>query len=364
MNTPPRSYIIAEAGVNHNGSAALARELIDAAKAAGADAVKFQTFRSGRLVSSRAEKADYQKRTTGAGSQQEMLAALELSPEIFRELARYAAAREIDFLSSAFDEQSLDLVVSLGVSRLKLGSGELTNGPMLLASARYGLPVILSTGMATIEEIRDALGLLACAYLMPGELPSALRRKAAYDSENGRKALQGRVTLLHCTTEYPCPMNEVDLKAMGALRREFGLPVGYSDHTEGIAVSLAAAALGATVIEKHMTMDRSLPGPDHRASISPSEFAALVSGVRAIEMALGREEKFVHSAELKNAGVARRSLVAQRAIAKGEEFSLDNLTSKRPGTGISPMHLWDLLGRKASRAYEADALIDSSEIHL
>jgi N-acetylneuraminate synthase len=339
----------------------MARDLVDAAAAAGADAVKFQTFNSSKLVAVHAKKADYQKTTTGSGSQLDMLKSLELSPDAFQQLALYCKERGIEFLSSAFDEESLALIVSLGVSRLKLGSGELTNGLMLRACAQTRLPLILSTGMATIDEIESAVGLVAETYLKPEEQPASASWGAAATSELGRAALRQRVTLLHCTTEYPCPFDQVDLRAMNVLTTKFGLPVGYSDHTPGISVSLAAVALGAQVIEKHLTLNRSLPGPDHSASIEPAEFALLVKSVREVEMARGREEKLVHAVEERNKQVARRSLVALRDIAPGEIFTPDNVASRRPGTGISPMLFWSLLGRKARQKYNPDDLISSAE---
>lgn len=354
----PKTFIIAEAGVNHNGSLKLALDLVDAAKDTGADAVKFQTFDPKKLVSSKAEKAEYQKETTGEGSQQEMLEKLRLSAHEFSTIADHAKKKGIEFMSSAFDEGSLDIVVSLSVPRLKLGSGELTSGPMLYACAQTGLPLILSTGMGTIEQIREALCLLAQSYLNPKMLPDAKTWKGVYESAAGQKILKERVTLLHCTTAYPCPEDQVDLQAMAHLRSEFGLPVGYSDHTEGIAVSIAAAALGARVIEKHFTIDRNLPGPDHKASLDVTSFTEMVKGIRQVESALGSAEKFIRPIEAEISKVARRSVVAARPIKKGEKLTLENLTSKRPGTGISPMRLWELLGKEAGRDYGEDDLIE------
>lgn len=356
------TYIIAEVGVNHNGSLTLAKELIDAAAGTGADAVKFQAFKTGRLVSARASKAEYQKRATGEGSQYEMLSRLELSADQFSELAAYSRQKGIEFLSSVFDEESLQTIVSLQVPRLKLGSGELTNGPLLDACARTGLPLIISTGMARIDEVHQSLMLLAHSYTRPTLSHSLDRWRESYQSAPGRAALEKYVTVLHCTTEYPCPLDQVDLKAMEDLRARFKLPVGYSDHTAGFHVSVAAVALGAEVIEKHFTLDCTLEGPDHRASLEPHDFRAMVSAIREVELALGEGVKRVQPAEAGNASVARRSLVAQRAISAGEQFSLSNVTVKRPGTGLSPMRLWELCAARASRSYEADEVIDLSEL--
>jgi N-acetylneuraminate synthase len=358
-----RIFLIAEAGVNHNGSLEQAKELVKVAKEIGADAVKFQTFRADKLVSVSAEKAHYQKVTTGSdGSQLEMIRSLELSSTQFQELANYAERLSIEFMSTPFDEESVELVVSLGVKRLKIGSGDLTSGPLLLAMSRSCLPIILSTGMGTLHEIREALAVLAFGYTQKDTPPSPSSFEMAFQSEVGKDALARSVTLLHCTTEYPCPPNEIDLRVMDTLRNHFGLSVGFSDHSEGISASLAAAALGASVIEKHITLSRSLPGPDHRASLEPNEFALLVKGVREIEQALGHPEKTPRPSEKKNIAIARKSLVASSAIAKGERFTLENLTTKRPGSGISSMRYWELLGKEAARSYAKDELIEDSEL--
>lgn len=350
-------FVVAEAGVNHNGSVARALELIDRAAAAGADAVKFQTFKAERIASRFAGKAVYQKRTTSASeSQLDMLRRLELGEAAHRRLAARCRARRIVFLSTPFDRGSLRfLTAGLKVPLLKLPSGELTNGPFLLDAARARTPVVLSTGMADLREIEEALGVLAYGYLNSRVAPASRAAfRAAYADPRGRAALRGRVTLLHCTTEYPAPLADVHLRAMGVLAAAFGLPVGYSDHTEGIAVSIAAAALGAVYIEKHFTLDRRLPGPDHKASLEPDELAALVRGVRAASAALGRPRKEPAPSERKNIRVARKSLVAARAIRRGERFTEGNLAVKRPGGGLSPMLYWDRLGRPAGRDYAAD----------
>ncbi len=330
-----KTLIIAEAGVNHNGDMAMACALIDAAAAAGADLVKFQTFDADRLVTGSARKADYQTRTTAADeSQRDMLKRLELSAAMHEQLIAHAARRGIEFFSTAFDLESLDYLMQLGMARIKVPSGEITNLPYLRKVGSYGKPVILSTGMATLGDIEAALAVLEAAGT-----PRA------------------QITVLHCSTEYPAPMAEVNLQAMPSLARAFGVRVGYSDHTEGIEVAIAAVALGACVIEKHFTLDRGLPGPDHRASIEPDELARMVSSIRNIELALGDGVKRPSASEEKNRLVARKSLVAARAIAKGELFSEENLAAKRPGTGISPMRLDEWLGRPAARDFAPDEQI-------
>lgn len=358
-------YIIAEAGVNHNGSLEMACGLVDRAADAGADAVKFQTFRASALVTRTARKADYQiANMAGAAesdSQHAMLKALELDEAAHHTLLAHCQRRGIAFLSTPFDEDSVDLLVRLGVDRLKIPSGELTNASLVLKVARSGLPVILSTGMATLPEIDEALGVLAFGLLglqQPGRAAFA----AARHHPNAARLLAERVTLLHCTTEYPAPLNEVNLHAMATLRQHCGVPVGYSDHTAGISVPVAAAALGACLIEKHFTLDRSLPGPDHRASLEPAELTTMVQMIRDVSIALGQPEKAPTPSEVRNARVARRSLVALRPIAKGEVFTADALAARRPGTGRSPMDYFDLLGTPACRDYTADDLIDDGDL--
>lgn len=332
MNT----VIIAEAGVNHNGDLQLAHRLIDVAAAAGADRVKFQTFSADRLVTNRAAKAPYQVRATGDHeSQHAMLRRLELSRESHVELIDHCRMRGIEFFSTGFDAASVDVLVELGATSFKIPSGEITNLPYLRHVGRHGKPVILSTGMATLGEIEAALTLLE---------QSGTRRD--------------QITVLHCTTEYPAPMAEVNLRAMLAIREAFGVAVGYSDHTPGIEVATAAVALGAAVIEKHFTLDRTLPGPDHKASLEPAELSAMVKAIRNIELALGDGIKRPTESEAKNKPIARKSLVAAQAIRAGEVFSEANLTVKRPGSGVSPM-CWDrVLGRKAPRDFAADELIE------
>ena len=326
--------IIAEAGVNHNGSYELACRLVDAAKAAGADFVKFQTFRAENLASCRAEKAEYQKENVGAkASQLDMLRQLELGFEESRRLKGYCDDAGITFLSTPFDLESVAFLDTLDMPFWKIPSGEVTNLPYLLAIARTGKPVVMSTGMCEMEEIQAAM--------------EALRA-------NGTP----RITLLHCNTEYPTPYEDVNLRAMETLRDRFGVEVGYSDHTPGIEVPIAAAALGAVIIEKHFTLDRGMEGPDHKASLEPDELAAMAAAVRHIESALGNGGKTVSPSERKNLDIARKSLVARRAIQKGEPLTEENITAKRPGGGVSPMRWFEALGTRATRDFEEDELIE------
>ena len=331
-----RTLIIAEAGVNHNGNLDLAKKLIDVAAEAGADFVKFQTFTADSLVTHTAKKADYQKKTTdGNESQLEMLRRLELTPAMHKELIAHCASRNIGFFSTGFDIESVDLLVSLGQNQLKIPSGEITNLPYLRHIGQLGKPVILSTGMAILGEIEAAIDVLEQAGTSRANL-----------------------TVLHCTTEYPTPMAEVNLRAMQSIHKAFGVAVGYSDHTQGIEVAIAAVALGASVIEKHFTLDRNLPGPDQKASLEPDELKAMVAAIRNIEIALGDGIKRLTPSEAKNKPVARKSLVASNPIKAGEVFSTQNITAKRPGTGISPMR-WDtILGRRARRDFALDELIE------
>jgi N-acetylneuraminate synthase len=353
--------VIAEAGVNHNGALSLAHQLVDAAADAGADIVKFQTFRAERLASSEAPKAAYQRRETGGDeSQLDMLRALELSEPAHRELLQHCKDRGIGFLSSPFDIESLGFLISLGVDRIKLGSGELTNAPMLLAAAQTGLPLILSTGMSTMAEVEAALGVLAFGYLQAQETPSSQAFRSAWANPAARELLGTRVILLHCTTEYPAPRDQVNLRAMQTLVSTFGLACGYSDHTQGIAVSLAATALGARVIEKHFTLDRTMSGPDHKASIEPPALRALVEGIREIESAMGDGVKVPMPVEIPNMIVARKSLVAARPIARGATITADDLAVKRPGSGRSPLDYWDVVGSTAAADYLPDQLIGAT----
>jgi N-acetylneuraminate synthase len=352
------TFVIAEAGVNHNGSLDLALRLVDAAAAAGADAVKFQTFKSSALTAHHAPRAAYQERTVGVGSQVEMLRRLELSPEAHERLRQHATSCGLTFLSTPFDLESLRFLVELGVPRLKLSSGDLTNLPLLRAVGGTGLPVVLSTGMSMLGDVEAALGGLtsgALAAAAGGRAPSCPN---AFASREGRRWLEANVVLLHCTTEYPTPLEEVNLRAMDTLAAAFGLPVGYSDHTQGIVVPLAAVARGAVLVEKHFTLDRTMSGPDHAASLEPGQLGEMVRGIREVERALGSARKVPSPSEARNVLPARRSLVAARPIVKGELFTEENLVAKRPGNGISPMRIDEWIGRAASRDYEADELID------
>ncbi len=354
-----RVLVIAEAGVNHNGSLDNALRLVDAAADAGADVVKFQTFVADRLATARAAKSRYQVDTTGeSGGQLEMLRQLELSADDHIALVKQCQERGIRFMSTAFDEQSLELLAGLGMPAVKIPSGDITHAPMLLRVSRLGLPIIMSTGMSTLADIEAALGVLAFGMTNSGLPPDAQACEAARLSESGARQLIDRVTLLHCVTEYPAPADSVHLRAMATLSAAFGLRVGYSDHTLGQEVALAAVALGATVIEKHFTLDKQLPGPDHRASLEPHELCQLVSGIRNVERALGSAIKSPSAREMPNRAVARRSVVAARAITAGEAVTLDMLAFKRPASGMSPMAVWPLLGRPAGRDYLVDEPID------
>lgn len=356
--TSSRIRVIAEAGVNHNGRLDLALKLVDAAVNAGADVVKFQTFKADQLATENAAKASYQVRQTGeSASQLEMLKGLELGYDDFGTIAAACRDRGIAFLSTPFDRDSLNFLAGdLGLREVKLGSGEVTNAPMLVEAARLDLDIILSTGMSTMDEVREALGALAFGYVDGGR-PSRKGFAEALVSPSGADAVRRRVAVLHCTSQYPAPAEEANLKAMDALRAAFGTQVGLSDHTEGIAVSLAAVGRGAELIEKHLTLDRAMAGPDHAASLEPGDFKALVAAVRAIEGALGDGVKKPQPSETETRGVARRSLATLKPVRKGETFDRDNLGALRPGTAISPMRYWEWLGRTADRDYRAGELI-------
>jgi len=355
-----KTYIIAEAGVNHNGSLEMALNLIDVAVNAGADAIKFQTFKAENLATKQAPKANYQTQTTGSNeSQLEMLKKLELDETAHEQLVSYCNKRNIEFLSTPFDSESLKLLTQkFNLTKLKIPSGEITNAPFLLEIARTGKSIILSTGMATLGEIETALGVLAFGFITSlKEKPSLKAFNSAYCSEEGQKALQENVTILHCTTEYPAPYNEVNLYAMDTIKSAFNLPVGYSDHTAGIAISIAAVARGARVIEKHFTLDHSSHGPDHKASLEPDELIQMIKSIRQIEQALGNPLKIPTNAEIKNKEIACKSLVASNAIKKGEIFTEKNISVKRPGNGVSPIHYWEILGTIADRDYQIDEVI-------
>lgn len=327
-------FIIAEAGDNHNGSFELALKLVDVAVESGADCVKFQTFVTEEVISKKAEKADYQKESTGASeSQYEMVKKLELSFEQFRQIDSYCKKKGIIFLSTAFDIKSIEFLSTLSMPFWKIPSGEITNLPYLIKIAKTHKDVILSTGMATVDEIKDAVNIL---------------------TDNG----SGNITLLHCNTEYPTPMEDVNLRAMLSLHKLFNLDVGYSDHTLGIEVPVAAVALGAKVIEKHFTLNRNMEGPDHRASLEPHELKSMIEGIRNVEKAMGSEVKVPSPSEVKNKNIARKSIVARRQISKGEVFTEYNLAVKRPGDGISPMKWFEVLGKVSIRDFEEDELIE------
>ena len=356
-----RTTIIAEAGVNHNGDCGRALALVEAAARAGADVVKFQSFRADKLATAGAAKASYQQAATGSEqSQLEMLCALELSEDDERRIAGASAAAGIAYMSTPFDaESATHLVKNIGVTTLKVGSGDLTNAPLLLHLARFRVPIILSTGMATLAEVEQALGVIAFGYLRePTALPTSADFARILLDRTAWTELNGKVTLLHCTTEYPAAPDSINLRAMATLRSAFGLPVGFSDHSRGIHVAAAAVALGATVIEKHLTLDRSLPGPDHRASIEPDELAAMIASIRDVELALGDGRKVPAAEEIANRSVARRSLVTTEPVRSGERFSEANLGVKRPGDGIPPIEYWAYLGKKADRDYAANEALE------
>lgn len=325
-------FVIAEAGVNHNGNFENAKKLILAAKEAGADAVKFQTFKTKNLVTVDAEKAEYQEETTRKGSQFDMLKKLELSYVEFKKLKEFCDNENIKFFSTAFDIDSIEFLYSLGIGVWKIPSGEITNYPYIEKIAKYNQPIILSTGMADFEEIRAAKDLI-------------------------RKYNDNELVILHCTTEYPTELENVNLKVMKKIKEEFNVNIGYSDHTLGLEVSIAATALGATVIEKHFTLDKEMEGPDHRASLNPEELKEMIKGIRNVEIALGNGIKQISDVEKQNKQAARKSIVAKTDIKKGDVLSENNLTVKRPGTGISPMKWLETLGTKAKKDYKKDELI-------
>lgn len=355
------TLIIAEAGVNHNGDESLAIALIDSAANAGADIVKFQTFKAKDLVTETAAQAAYQTTNTGKSeSQLAMLSRLQLSFDAHHRLIQHCLRRNIAFLSTAFDTDSLAFLVDdLGLQTLKIPSGEVTNAPFVLEHARTGCDLIMSTGMCDLADIETALGVLAFGLTQPkSAVPTRAAFKEAYASANGQQALAEKVTLLHCTTEYPTPLAEVNLRVLDTFTQAFGLAVGYSDHTQGIVVPTAAVARGARVIEKHFTLSREMEGPDHKASIEPSELEAMVQSIRAVEIALGSSVKMPTPTEIANSQVVRKSLIAARAIKAGEPFTTQNLTVKRPGQGISPLNYWAFLSTNAKRDYQPGDLID------
>lgn len=329
--------IIAEAGVNHNGSLEIAKRLIDEASFAGVDIIKFQTFKAEKLVSKAAKQAEYQKKNIGKGeeTQYAMLKKLELSNEQHEELIAYCKSKKIRFFSTAFDMDSIDYLHSLDLGLWKIPSGEITNYPYLKKIASYKEPVILSTGMCELTDIENAINVLV-----------------------GNGVSKDIITVLHCNTEYPTPMKDVNLKAMLEIKEKFGVKIGYSDHTEGIEIPIAAVALGATVIEKHFTLDKNMEGPDHKASLEPSELKAMVKSIRNIEQALGTGHKTISESERKNIEIARKSIVAAKDIKEGDIFTEDNITVKRPGNGISPMEWENVIGKVAKRNFQEEELIE------
>lgn len=360
MTQPTKCLIIAEAGVNHNGSLERALQMVDRAAEAGVDVVKFQTFKAESIASRFARKAEYQaKNTHSDGSQLEMIRALELSHEDHFQVAERCRKLGVEFLSTGFDFESLSFLTErMDIQRIKIPSGEITNLPLILQAARTGKPIIVSTGMSTLGEIEQALQVIAFGYSGSEAAPTLDAFRGAFGDPALQALLRQKVTLLHCVSEYPAPFDSVNLAAMDTMGRGFGLAVGYSDHTMGISIPLAAVARGATVIEKHFTLDRGLPGPDHKASLEPSELKSMVSGIREIEAALsGHGMKVPHPSEIKNLDIARKSLVARTTVAKGERFTPDNLTLKRPGNGVPPARYWDYLQKRADRDYGEDELI-------
>lgn len=333
-NGRDRTLIIAEAGVNHNGDIELAKQMVIKAKEAGADIIKFQTANIASLASKHAQMAQYQKDNTGKDqSQIKMLEDLVLSHNEFKELSLFCEKNGISFLSTPFDLDSIDFLNGLGCNMWKIPSGEITDLPYLVKIAKLGQPIIMSTGMCNMTEVKDAVDCL---------------------KSNGAKD----ISLLHCTTEYPAPFDEINLLAMNTIRKEFGLPVGYSDHSRGIEVPIAAVAMGACIIEKHFTLSKDMPGPDHKASLEPQELSDMISGIRNVEMAIGSAEKKITKSEMRNRSVARKSIVAKTEIKKGDLLTEANITTKRPGDGISPMKWFEVIGTKAKRNFEEDELIE------
>ncbi len=334
-----KTLIIAEAGVNHNGSFELAKKLVDKAVEAGADIVKFQTCKAENVISRYADKAEYQKATTGeADTQLDMVRKLMLTYEEYGKLKEYCDEKGIGFLSTAFDLPSVDYLHSIGMKLWKIPSGEITNLPLLIKIAELHEPIIMSTGMSELYEVDNAV--------------RVLKKHGASD-----------ITLLHCTTEYPAPYEDVNLKAMETMKYTFDLPIGYSDHTKGLEIPVAAVARGASVIEKHFTLDRNMEGPDHKASIEPDELKQMVAMIRHVEVAIGDGIKKVSPSEEKNQAIARKSIIAKTAIKAGDVFTEENITTKRPGSGINPMHWFELLGKTAKHDYEEDYLIEEDELY-
>ena len=355
------TLIIAEAGVNHNGDEKLAFELVDAAHQAGADIVKFQTFKAAKLVTRNAKQAEYQvENTNKKESQLAMLSRLELSYDFHIELVSYCEKLGIEFLSTAFDSESLSFLVNdLKLKKLKIPSGDLTNAPLVLEHARTECDLIVSTGMASLAEIETALGVIAFGLTAKEcEKPSIEAFERAYFSKLGQQALKEKVTILHCTTEYPAPLWDINLKAMDTIANAFKLPVGYSDHSAGVNVPIAAVAREATIIEKHFTLDKNMDGPDHKASLDPNELKEMVKGIRDVELVLGDGLKGPRPSEVKNKLVARKSLIAEKTILKGEKFNEQNMSIKRPGNGQNPINYWTIIDKPSNSNYQSGDLID------
>ena len=349
--------IIAEAGVNHNGSIEMAYQLIDAAVDAGADTVKFQMFKADNLVSKSAPMAAYQQKNTGTTrSQHALLKELELSEQDFINIAAYCGKKDIELLVTPFDEDCVTFLHNeLNMQRFKVSSGDLTNVPLLWTIARTQCPIIISTGMATTDEIKQAMGVLASGYYYMDNAPTAENIQSAYQMLFDE--LSEHVTILHCTSEYPAPLESVNLNAMRSLRNQFFVDVGFSDHTAGIHIPLAASVMGATIIEKHFTLDKSLSGPDHRASLNPAELKQMIQQIREVEIAKGDGKKAPMACELENRKLVRKSLIASRPIKKGEIITPNNLTIMRPGEGLPPVHYWDFIGQVSKHEYEAGEYI-------
>lgn len=355
------TFIIAEAGVNHNGNLDRAIEMVKIAADSGANAIKFQSFKTDKIVSVNAPKATYQKKNTGkAGSQFEMLRELELSEKEQVILAEECKKNDIEFMSTPFDiDSAVFLAESLGIKRFKIGSGELTNAPLLLKLAELKRPLILSTGMSNMDEIRHALSILCFGYSKESQQPKSFASfKSFLNSEEIEKILKGCVTILHCTSNYPAQPETINLLAIKTLKKTFNLDVGFSDHSEGIFIALGALALGACVIEKHFTLDRQLPGPDHKASLEPEELIKMIEMIRVLEISIGNGHKIPSTVEKETALVARKSLVAISSIEIGDIFCDKNLGVKRPGIGISPFLYWDYIGKRSNKKYSADDIIE------
>ena len=355
------TIIIAEAGVNHNGDEEIAHSLVHAAVKAGADIIKFQTFKAEELATHHTKQAAYQSKNSNIDeSQLSMLKKLELPDEAFFNIKMACDDLGIGFMSTAFDSASLNfLVQKIGIETLKIPSGEITNAPLILEHAITGKDIILSTGMSNIDEIRDALAVIAFGYISPSEiLPKDHLFRKFFESRVAQESIQNKVTLLHCTSEYPAPYEDLNLNAMQTLAKEFNLQIGYSDHSLGIEVSIAAVAMGAQIIEKHFTLDNAMEGPDHQASIEPDELARMVQSIRNIDLATGSSAKKMQTSEVKNLSVVRKSIVALDEISIGEVFSKKNIGIKRPGTGLSPFKYWDYLGKKSQHVYQSGDLIN------